>query len=170
MVSDCDRNSRPVVAEDLRLPRDAERSGTEWGSNRYHELIGSVIPLEAVVYLGEGHTPVVAGNDRLAHWVGSPFSSRTTARIPAPLSRTGGWPVPSATSTTSSAIKGWRTCLRFVPQPGILPPPPPFMLPISRRGGEVGSPAAPWQGNRSEQLGQPLGSGAMVIEIPGVFR
>ena len=43
------------------------------GIYRYHELIGSVIPLEAVVCLGEGHTPVVAANDKLARWAGMPF-------------------------------------------------------------------------------------------------
>jgi len=52
------------------------------GIYRYHELIGSVIPLEAVVYLGEGHTPVVAGNDRLAHWVGRPFFFKNDGQNP----------------------------------------------------------------------------------------
>ena len=33
----------------------------------YHEFIGPVIPLESVIYLGEGHTPVVEAN---------PFSAR----------------------------------------------------------------------------------------------
>ena len=32
------------------------------GIYRYHEFIGPVIPLDSVVYLGEGHTPVVEAN------------------------------------------------------------------------------------------------------------
>jgi len=31
----------------------------------YHEFIGPVIPLESVIYLGEGHTPAIEANDFL---------------------------------------------------------------------------------------------------------
>ena len=34
------------------------------GIYRYHEFLGPVIPLEAVVYLGEGHTPLVIEANR----------------------------------------------------------------------------------------------------------
>jgi threonine synthase len=64
------------------------------GIYRYHEFIGPVIPLEAVVYLGEGHTPVIEANAVLQEAVGMRFFSRTTARTPAPPSRTAAWPAP----------------------------------------------------------------------------
>ena len=43
------------------------------GIYRYHEFIGPVIPLEAVVYLGEGHTPLVAANGTLRDKAGAEF-------------------------------------------------------------------------------------------------
>ena len=35
------------------------------GIYRYHEFIGPCIPLDSIVYLGEGHTPVIEANDTL---------------------------------------------------------------------------------------------------------
>ena len=32
------------------------------GIYRYHEFIGPIIPLSSVIYLGEGHTPVIEAN------------------------------------------------------------------------------------------------------------
>ena len=40
------------------------------GIYRYHEFIGPILPLSAVVYLGEGHTPVVEANDFLQEKIG----------------------------------------------------------------------------------------------------
>ena len=44
------------------------------GIYRYHEFIGPVIPLDAVVYLGEGHTPVIEANAFLQDRTGIRFS------------------------------------------------------------------------------------------------
>jgi threonine synthase len=43
------------------------------GIFRYYEFIAPVIPLEDIVYLGEGHTPVVEANDRLKEMIGLDF-------------------------------------------------------------------------------------------------
>ena len=43
------------------------------GIFRYYEFIAPVIPLDNIVYLGEGHTPLVEANDRLKEMVGRPF-------------------------------------------------------------------------------------------------
>ena len=47
-----------------------------------------------IIYLGEGHTPQVAANADLKTEVGAAFYFKTTARTPAPPSRTGAWPRP----------------------------------------------------------------------------
>jgi threonine synthase len=52
------------------------------GIYRYHEFIGPVIPLEAVVYLGEGHTPVVEANDFLKDKVGLQFYFKNDGQNP----------------------------------------------------------------------------------------
>jgi threonine synthase len=64
------------------------------GIYRYHEFIGPVHPLDAVVYLGEGHTPVVEANGVLQEKAASVSFTRMTARTPAHPSRTGAWPAP----------------------------------------------------------------------------
>ena len=40
------------------------------GIYRYHEFIGPVIPLEAIIYLGEGHTPMIEANWTLKEQIG----------------------------------------------------------------------------------------------------
>ncbi|HAA02875.1 MAG TPA: threonine synthase, partial [Syntrophobacteraceae bacterium] len=52
------------------------------GIYRFHELLGSIIPLDSVIYLGEGHTPVVAGNERLSRWTGLPFYFKNDGQNP----------------------------------------------------------------------------------------
>ena len=43
------------------------------GIYRYHEFIGPVLPLEDVVYLGEGHTPMIEVNANLQEQIGLRF-------------------------------------------------------------------------------------------------
>jgi len=40
------------------------------GIFRYYEFIAPVIPLDQIIYLGEGHTPLVRANSRLRAMVG----------------------------------------------------------------------------------------------------
>ena len=43
------------------------------GVFRYYEFIAPVIPLDRIIYLGEGHTPIVNANDRLKEMLGLEF-------------------------------------------------------------------------------------------------
>ena len=52
------------------------------GIYRYHEFIGPVIPLNAVVYLGEGHTPVVEANSGLQERVALRFFFKNDGQNP----------------------------------------------------------------------------------------
>ena len=52
------------------------------GIYRYHEFLGPVLPLEAVVYLGEGHTPMVEANRRLQETVGARFVFKNDGQNP----------------------------------------------------------------------------------------
>ena len=72
----CPQCRSVLMLEDAHFDQIQRRPGELWrrifdyrkmltvpalkGIYRYHEFIGPVIPLEAVVYLGEGHTPLVA--------------------------------------------------------------------------------------------------------------
>jgi threonine synthase len=138
------------------------------GIYRYHELIGSVIPLDTILYLGEGHTPVVAANDRLAHWAGIPFHFKNDGQN------------PSASFKDRGMASAFSYLNYLINNQGLAD-----VLAICASTGDTSAAAALYasylvsgvksavllpQGKVTpQQLGQPLGSGAKVIEVPGVF-
>ena len=52
------------------------------GIYRFHELLGSILPVEDIVYLGEGQTPVIQGNERLCDWAGMPLHFKNDGQNP----------------------------------------------------------------------------------------
>ena len=52
------------------------------GIYRYHEFLGPMMPLDAVIYLGEGDTPLVAVNEQLEQQVGVPFYFKNDGQNP----------------------------------------------------------------------------------------
>ncbi|GAB4268824.1 MAG: threonine synthase [Deferrisomatales bacterium] len=172
-----------VVDQDFEALR--ARSGAEWrrvfdlrratrleglqGIFSFHELILPWVPLEDVVYLGEGHTPLVRANDELAGWVGVPFHVKNDGQNPSASFKDRG--MASAISFLNHYLKVHR---------------PPSVLGICASTGDTSAAAALYlsylpkgrvasavllpQGKVTpQQLSQPLGSGARVVEIPGVF-
>jgi len=87
-----------LLLEDKTQARLKEQSGAFWrrlfdyrkmlnipalkGIFLYYELIAPVIPLEDIIYLGEGHTPQVAANDRLKDEVGAAFYYKNDGQNP----------------------------------------------------------------------------------------
>ncbi|GLI34970.1 threonine synthase [Desulforhabdus amnigena] len=138
------------------------------GIYRYHELIGSMMPLDSIICLGEGHTPVVAANQRLVQWVGIPFHYKNDGQNPSASFKDRG--MASAFSYLNYLIRNRGMS---------------DVLAICASTGDTSAAAALYasylvDGVKSavllphgkvtpQQLGQPLGSGAKVIEIPGVF-
>jgi len=138
------------------------------GIYRYHEFIGPVIPLDAVLYLGEGHTPVVRANVPLRDELGIDFYFKNEGQNPSASFKDRG--MASALSYIHSLI-----------QRGILSE----VLAVCASTGDTSAAAAlygaylkpriksavllPHQKVTPQQLSQPLGSGATVFEIPGVF-
>ncbi|MBW2572505.1 MAG: pyridoxal-phosphate dependent enzyme, partial [Deltaproteobacteria bacterium] len=96
----------------------------------YHEFIGPVIPLDSVVYLGEGHTPIVEANDFLQQKAGVRFYFKNDGQNP-------------SASFKDRGMASALSYIHFLVQKGCISDP--------------------------QQLSQPLGSGAWVFEIPGVF-
>ena len=138
------------------------------GIYRFHEFIGPTLPLDSIVYLGEGHTPVVAANDRLAELAGVSFYYKNDGQNPSASFKDRGMAsalsyikylidqnlvsdviaVCASTGDTSAAAALYAAYL----QPHIKSA---VLLPHNK--------VTP------QQLAQPLGSGARVFEIPGVF-
>jgi threonine synthase len=138
------------------------------GIYRYHEFIGPVIPLEAVVYLGEGSTPVIEANTRLAEQVGIRFFFKNDGQNP-------------SASFKDRGMASALSYINFLIEKGIIS----NVLAICASTGDTSASAAlyasylqprvtsavllPHKKVTPQQLSQPLGSGAAVFEIPGVF-
>jgi threonine synthase len=138
------------------------------GIFRFYELIAPVIPLTDIIYLGEGHTPQVAANQDLQAEVGASFYFKNDGQNP----------------SASFKDRGMAAALSYlnflVHQPGAGK-----MLAICASTGDTSASAAlyaAYLGDKvasavllphgkvtPQQLAQPLGSGAKVLEIPGVF-
>jgi threonine synthase len=138
------------------------------GIYRYHELIGSIIPSQAVVYLGEGHTPVIAANEILAQWAGVPFYFKNDGQNPSASFKDRG--MASAFSYLNHLIhsRGLENVLAVCASTGDTSAAAALYASYLPR--RVKSAVLLPRGKVTpQQLGQPLGNGARVIEIPGVF-
>lgn len=134
----------------------------------YHEFIGPVIPLDAVVYLGEGHTPVVEANTFLQKKAGVRFYFKNDGQNPSASFKDRG--MASALSYLNFLVQEEHAA---------------DVLAICASTGDTSAAAAlyasflqphvksavllPHKKVTPQQLSQPLGSGAAVFEIPGVF-
>jgi threonine synthase len=173
-----------LLLVDLAFERLKKISGATWhkifdyrkmlslpsmkGIYRYHEFIGPVIPLEAVVYLGEGHTPMVEANPSLQDLVGVQFYFKNEGQNPSASFKDRG--MASALSYINLLVQSERLS---------------DVLAICASTGDTSASAAlygaylqprvksavllPHEKVTPQQLAQPLGSGAVVFEIPGLF-
>ncbi|MCP4114635.1 MAG: threonine synthase [Desulfobacteraceae bacterium] len=173
-----------LLIEDKEINRLKDIPGTTWqkifdyrrmlkipalkGIYRYHEFIGPNIPLDSIVYLGEGHTPVVEANQRLQDLAGMRFFYKNDGQNPSASFKDRGMAsalsyikylidqdlasdiiaICASTGDTSAAAALYASYLQPHIKSAVLLP-----------HGKV----------TPQQLSQPLGSGARVFEIPGVF-
>jgi threonine synthase len=138
------------------------------GIYRYHEFIGPVIPLQNVVYLGEGHTPMIEANSFLQDKTGIRFFFKNDGQNP-------------SASFKDRGMASAFSYLNFMLQQGYASD----ILAVCASTGDTSASAAlyasylkphvksavllPHKKVTPQQLSQPLGNGADVFEIPGVF-
>ncbi len=138
------------------------------GIYRYHEFIGSVIPLKSIIYLGEGHTPIIEANSILQEMAGVKFYYKNDGQNP-------------SASFKDRGMASALTYIQYLIQNNIVSD----VLAICASTGDTSAAAAlyasymnphvtsavilPHKKVTPQQLSQPLGSGAAVFEIPGVF-
>jgi threonine synthase len=138
------------------------------GIYRYHEFVGPVLPLESIIYLGEGHTPLIAANQALQDRVGVRFYFKNDGQNP-------------SASFKDRGMASALSYINFMVQNGHLSD----VLAVCASTGDTSAAAAlyasylkprvksavllPYKKVTPQQLSQPLGSGAAVFEIPGVF-
>ena len=138
------------------------------GIYRYHEFIGPVMPLESILYLGEGHTSMIEANGFLQEKVGCRFFFKNDGQNP-------------SASFKDRGMASALSYIRFLLDTGVLED----VLAVCASTGDTSAAAAlyasylqphvksavllPHKKVTPQQLSQPLGSGARVFEIPGVF-
>ncbi len=134
----------------------------------YHEFIGPVLPLDSIIYLGEGHTPIVEANSYMQEKAGVRFFFKNDGQNP-------------SASFKDRGMASALSYINFLIQKGHLTD----VLSICASTGDTSAAAAlyasymnphvksavllPHKKVTPQQLSQPLGSGASVFEIPGVF-
>lgn len=180
----CPDCGKVLLLHDNKPEKVKKISGEEWrrifdyrkmlnnpalkGIYRYHEFIGPVVPLDAVVYLGEGHTPVVEANSFMQEKAGARFFFKNDGQNPSASFKDRG--MASALSYINYLIRDGKVS---------------EVLAICASTGDTSAAAAlyasylkgaiksavilPSKKVTPQQLSQPLGSGASVFEIPGVF-
>lgn len=138
------------------------------GIYRYHELIGPVMPLDSIVWLGEGHTPIVEASTPLQELAGARFFFKNDGQNP-------------SASFKDRGMASALSYINYLLNHGYLDE----VLAVCASTGDTSAAAAlyaaylhprvksavllPHKRVTPQQLSQPLGSGAMVFEIPGVF-
>ncbi len=138
------------------------------GIYRYHEFIGPVIPMPDVVCLGEGHTPIVEANPFMQDKTGVRFFFKNDGQNP-------------SASFKDRGMASAFSYINFMIQQGYASD----ILAVCASTGDTSASAAlyasylkphvksavllPHKKVTPQQLSQPLGNGADVFEIPGVF-
>ena len=138
------------------------------GIYRYHEFIGPSIPLESILYLGEGHTPMVEAADTLKQDVGLSFFYKNDGQNPSASFKDRG--MASALSAIKCLIDQNKVSDVIAVCASTGDTSAAAALYASYIGDQIKSAVLlPHKKVTSAQLSQPLGSGANVFEIPGVF-
>lgn len=180
----CPDCGQVLLIEDLHFDRLKSIPGETWhrifdyrkmltlpalkGIYRFHEFIGPVLPLDHIVYLGEGHTPIIEASPLLQEKTGLRFFYKNDGQNPSASFKDRG--MASAFSYLNFMMGSGKT---------------EELLAICASTGDTSAAAAlyaaylkpgiksavllPHQKVTPQQLAQPLGSGATVFEIPGVF-
>jgi len=135
----------------------------------FHELIFPIIPLDAVINLGEGHTPLVRANEELSRWAGMDFSIKYDGLNPSASFKDRG--MASAISFINYMIKakGIKKLLGICASTGDTSAAAALYLSYLPHDVVRSVVLLPQGKVTPAQLSQPLGSGAVVIEVPGVF-
>jgi threonine synthase len=138
------------------------------GIFRYHELIAPILPLDCIIYLGEGHTPMIEASSSLTQAVGINLAFKNDGQNPSASFKDRGMAgamsyinyllkyknagqilsICASTGDTSAAAALYAAYLA-----------PQVVSAVLLPAGKV----------TPQQLAQPLGAGAVVFEIPGVF-
>jgi len=148
--------------------RAATKNPALRGVFRFYELMAPVLEEEDILYLGEGNTPIVDSPPALRQELGLKTAYKNDGQNPSASFKDRG--MACAFSFLKSLIRsqGWKQVLAICASTGDTSAA--AALYASYVGGAVKSAVILPAGKVTpQQLAQPLGSGAVVLEVPGVF-
>lgn len=135
----------------------------------FKEMLFPTVPLEDVVYLGEGHTPIVRANPELSRLVGQEFFVKNDGFNPSASFKDRGMASAISFINYSIRTRGLKEVLGICASTGDTSAAAALYLSYLTKDKVKSVVLLPQGKVTPQQLSQPLGSGALVIEIPGVF-
>jgi len=180
----CPACGEVLLLEDAAFDSLASKTGEEWravfdaraadkstalrGIFRFYELMAPVLEEEDIIYLGEGNTPVITASNALRDIVGLDFAYKNDGQNPSASFKDRG--MACAFSYLKALVRknGWDEVLTVCASTGDT------SASAALYAAYVGEPIKsvvllPHGKVTPQQLSQPLGSGATVLEVPGVF-
>ncbi len=180
----CPQCGEVLLLEDERAGELGNTAGSQWqavfderaatrrtelkGIFRFYELIAPVLEPEDIVWLGEGNTPIIPGSAALSRHVGQRLAYKNDGQNPSASFKDRG--MACAFSYLQALVRrhGWDQVLTVCASTGDTSAA--AALYAAYVGGPIKSVVLLPQGKVTpQQLAQPLGSGATVLELPGVF-
>ena len=180
----CPQCGGVFLLENLDFAKLKERSGQEWrqifddrcatrvtalkGIFRYYELLAPLLDQDDIVYLGEGITPIVEAAPALRDQVGVSFAYKNDGQHPSASFKDRGMACAFSYLKWLCRRNKWDEVLTVCASTGDT------SAAAALYASYVGAPLKsvvllPHGKVTPQQLAQPLGSGATVLELPGVF-
>ena len=148
--------------------RAATKNPTLRGIFRFYELMAPVLTAEDIVYLGEGNTPVIRSSPVLERQIGQALAFKNDGQNPSASFKDRGMACAFSYLKHLVAKHDWDEVITICASTGDT------SAAAALYAAYVGEPLKsvvllPQGKVTAQQLSQPLGSGARVLEIPGVF-
>ena len=148
--------------------RAASKRAALRGIFRFYELMAPVLEEDDIIYLGEGNTPIIPAAPALTRRLGATFAFKNDGQNPSASFKDRG--MACAFSYLKALVRkhGWDEVLTVCASTGDT------SAAAALYAAYVGEPIRsvvilPKGKVTPQQLSQPLGSGAVVLEVPGVF-
>lgn len=138
------------------------------GIFRFYELMAPVFEPDDIIWLGEGSTPIIEAASVLQKQIGLPFAFKNEGQNPSASFKDRGMACAFSCLKWLCRMHGWDEVLTICASTGDT------SAAAALYGSYVGAPLKsvvllPQGKVTPQQLSQPLGSGAKVFELPGVF-
>ncbi|GAB1408978.1 threonine synthase [Desulfovibrionales bacterium] len=148
--------------------RAQSKNPTLRGIFRFYELMAPVLAEQDIVYLGEGNTPIIASSPALQSALDQNMAFKNDGQNPSASFKDRGMACAFSYLRHLVARHGWEHVITICASTGDT------SAAAALYAAYVGEPLKsvvllPKGKVTAQQLSQPLGSGALVLEIPGVF-